>query len=142
MSQTEVRVFTPIKRVPTMIGKAPNGQRLPFGPYTMPQIVVAVFGIVVVSICAEALPANPAVVFGSGLAVTAIAVYLTSMIPYSGVRILSRLFWYIRLALVRRPVSASGMPIATDSTRMTLFIEESTVVVLPAELVHAGGGRR
>ncbi|MEV6137039.1 hypothetical protein AB0L63_13475 [Nocardia sp. NPDC051990] len=126
-----IKVFTPIKRVPTMIGKAQNGQKLPFGPYTLPQVASAVVLMVITSVCAMAVPVNPAVTFVMGLVLTIAVVFAVGLVPYTGVRMTSRALWVGRLLVYRKPVSASGMPVNADSARHTMFIEESVVVVLP-----------
>ncbi|MEV0297665.1 hypothetical protein [Nocardia sp. NPDC050710] len=138
-----IKVFTPIKRVPTMIGKAQNGQKLPFGPYTLPQVAGGAGGLLVVSLCAMTFPVNPAVTFIVGLALTILVVFLLGLVPYTGVRIISRALWLGRIIFFRKPVSASGMPITADSVRDTYFVEETTVLLLPdfvlASPVPAGG---
>jgi hypothetical protein len=130
MSQV-IKVFTPIKRVPTMIGKAQNGQKLPFGPYTLPQVAAAIGLLLVTAVLAMSLPANPAIIFVAGLALTVVVVFGVGLVPYTGVRMTSRMWWVTRLILVRKPVSASGMPITGDSAREAIFVEESIVVILP-----------
>jgi hypothetical protein len=130
MSQV-IKVFTPVKRVPTMIGKAQNGQKLPFGPYTLPQVAAGVAMMSVTSVCAMTFPVNPAVTFIAGLAMTILAVFVLGLVPYTGVRMTSRALWLGRLIVYRKPVSASGMPITNDSVRHTLFIEETVVLLLP-----------
>ncbi|MEV0359736.1 hypothetical protein AB0H71_27125 [Nocardia sp. NPDC050697] len=126
-----VKVFTPIKRVPTVIGKSQNGQKLPFGPYTLPQVGGGMAGLLLTGIGTMTLPANPAVTFLIGTAVTVLVVFASGLVPYTGVRLSSRIWWIGRLLVVRRPVSASGMPIGTDSAEQTTFIEESIVLLLP-----------
>ncbi|WP_280454736.1 hypothetical protein [Nocardia brasiliensis] len=134
MSQV-IKVFTPIKRVPTMVGKAQNGQKLPFGPYTLPQIGSLAGLLLVTGICAMTMPMNPAVTFGFGLILTVAVVFLLGLVPYTGVRMSSRAWWLLRVAVVRKPVSASGVPIDADSARQTLFIDESIVLILPESAV-------
>ncbi|MFE3029261.1 hypothetical protein ACFXO9_30815 [Nocardia tengchongensis] len=129
MSQV-IKVFTPVKRVPTVIGKAQNGQKLPFGPYTLPQVAAAAGLLVLTATCAMNLPINPAATFVAGLVVTALCVFVLGLIPFTGVRLTSRILWVGRLLTDRRPVSASGVPIDTDSAHHTLFIAESVVVIL------------
>ncbi|MCU1648186.1 MAG: hypothetical protein JWN03_8461 [Nocardia sp.] len=126
-----VKVFTPIKRVPTMIGKAQNGQKLPFGPYTLHQVGGAVVLILITSVCTMNFPINPAVTFVTGAVFTVLAVFALGLVPYTGVRMTSRVLWIGRMIVRRKPVHASGVPIDVDSTRHVLFIEESLVVVLP-----------
>ncbi|WP_433733124.1 hypothetical protein ACQP0C_12755 [Nocardia sp. CA-129566] len=132
-----VKVFTPIKRVPTMIGKAQNGQKLPFGPYTLPQMVGAGVLMVITSVLAMTLPANPAISFVVGLVITVVTVVALGLVPYTGVRLTSRILWIGRLIVIRRPVSASGMPVGEESGRHTLFVEESVVILLPDRKVAA-----
>lgn len=126
-----IRVFTPIKRVPTMIGKAQNGQKIPFGPYTLPQVAAGVGLMVVTSVAAMSIPGNPAVTFIIGLVLTVIVVFALGLVPYTGVRFISRIIWFGRLILIRKPVSASGMPVSPDSARYSVYIEDSVVVILP-----------
>ncbi|WP_174343906.1 hypothetical protein [Nocardia cyriacigeorgica] len=126
-----IKVFTPIKRVPTMIGKAQNGQKLPFGPYTLPQVAGVAISLLLSAVCAMTFPVNPAVTFIIGVVFTIAVGFALGLIPYTGVRMWSRVFWMARLIFVRQPVSASGMPITVDSARQTMFIEESVVVILP-----------
>ena len=140
MSQQVIKVFTPIKRVPTMIGKAQNGQKLPFGPYTLPQVAGAVVLMVITSVCAMVFPVNPAVTFLVGLVLTIAVVFAIGLVPYTGVRMTSRALWASRLIVFRKPVSASGMPVNADSARHTMFIEESVVLVLPDRPVEATAG--
>ncbi|MCC3326395.1 hypothetical protein [Nocardia abscessus] len=139
-----IKVFTPIKRVPTMIGKAQNGQKLPFGPYTLPQVAVAVVMMSVTSVGAMTLPVNPAIIFITGLAMTILVAFVLGLVPYTGVRMTSRALWMGRLIVYRRPVSASGMPINSDSVRHTMFIEETVVLLLPdrADTVAAAKPKR
>ncbi|MFE9575189.1 hypothetical protein ACFYO1_02290 [Nocardia sp. NPDC006044] len=133
-----IKVFTPIKRVPTMIGKAQNGQKLPFGPYTLPQ--VGAFGLLLAatSIAAMTIPINPAITFVSGLIVTGLTVLALGLVPYTGVRMVSRALWIARVVLVRKPVSASGVPIDAESARQTLFIEETIALILPESPFEVG----
>jgi hypothetical protein len=126
-----IKVFTPIKRVPTMIGKAQNGQKIPFGPYTLPQVVAAIVLLLIASLLAMSLPFNPAVTFVIGLGLAILVVFGVGLVPYTGVRMISRMLWVARLIVVRKPVSASGMPALMDSSRDTTFVEESIVIIVP-----------
>ena len=78
-----VKVFTPIKRVPTVIGKSQNGQKLPFGPYTLPQVGGGMAGLLLTGIGTMTLPANPAVTFLIGTAVTVLVVFAGGLVAYS-----------------------------------------------------------
>ncbi|MFQ6327801.1 hypothetical protein ACLMAL_16905 [Nocardia sp. CWNU-33] len=127
-----IKVFTPIKRVPTVIGKSTNGQKLPFGPYTLPQVAAAIVLLVVTSVFAMTFPVNPAVTFATGLIISIVIVFAIGLVPYTGVRMTSRALWMIRLIVMRKPVSASGMPINAESARNAVFVDESVVLVLPS----------
>ncbi|MFI5715834.1 hypothetical protein [Nocardia sp. NPDC051750] len=132
MTQVQVvKVFTPIKRVPMVIGKAQNGQKLPFGPYTLPQVAGVALALLITSFSAMTLPANPAITFLVGLAFTVVIGFGLGLIPYTGVRLSSRVLWIGRLICDPKPVSASGMPVTAESGRLTSFIEETVVVILP-----------
>ncbi|MGW4247303.1 hypothetical protein [Nocardia sp. NPDC004722] len=126
-----IKVFTPVKRVPTMIGKAQNGQKLPFGPYTLPQVAAAALLLLITGMCSMSFPVNPAITFVTGLAVTAVAVFAMGLIPYTGVRLSSRALWLGRLLTHPKPVSASGMPVDAESVRHSVFVEETVVLLLP-----------
>ncbi len=126
-----IKVFTPIKRVPTMIGKAQNGQKLPFGPYTLPQVASGIVLLLIASVLAMSLPMNPAITFGVGLLLTILVVFGVGLVPYNGVRMTSRIFWVLRLVFVRKAATAAGMPVTDESARDTVFVEESVVVLLP-----------
>ncbi|WP_369028293.1 hypothetical protein, partial [Nocardia farcinica] len=80
---------------------------------------------------AMSLPMNPAVTFFAGTAVAILAVFLFGLIPYTGVRLTSRALWFARLIFIRKPVSASGMPVTEESSRNTVFVSETVVVVFP-----------
>ncbi|WP_216897869.1 hypothetical protein [Nocardia alni] len=136
-----IKVFTPIKRVPTMIGKAQNGQKLPFGPYTLPQVVAAIVLLLIASVLAMSLPLNPAVTFAVGLGLTVLVVFGVGLVPYTGVRMISRIVWVARVIVIRKPLSASGMPTLMDSNRNTVFVEESFVIIVP-DAKRAVSGRR
>ncbi|MFC9437184.1 hypothetical protein [Nocardia sp. NPDC057030] len=133
-----IKVFTPIKRVPTMIGKAQNGQKIPFGPYTLPQVGAFALLLAVTSIGATTMPINPAVTFVAGLIVTVLTVIALGLVPYTGVRMVSRALWIARVILVRKPVSASGVPIDAESAHQTLFIEETIAMILPDSPFETG----
>ncbi|MGI5220937.1 hypothetical protein [Nocardia sp. CA-290969] len=131
MTPQVVKVFTPVKRVPTVIGKAQNGQKLPFGPYTLPQVAGVAIGLIITGAGAMTLPMNPAITFLAGLAVTAVLGFALGLIPYTGVRLFSRVFWFGRLICYPKPVLASGMPVTPESARITMFVEETVVAILP-----------
>ncbi len=130
MSTDVVKVFTPVKRVPTMIGKGPNGRRLPFGPYTLPQVAAGTLLLLVSSVGAMTLPINPAVVGVAGIVVTIVSVFALGLVPYTGVRLVSRILWVGRLIVLRKPVSASGMPAGPDGPRNIVYVDASEVIVL------------
>ncbi|NUS42719.1 MAG: hypothetical protein HOQ24_03350 [Mycobacteriaceae bacterium] len=128
-----VRVFTPVRRVPTMIAKAPNGRKLPFGPYTLAQIAggsVVMFGT---SVALMTLPWNPATTFVFGLAFAAFCVFGLGLIPLTGVRLSSRALWWSRMLFRTKPLSASSMPIDVAAGREAVFVDMMTVIVLPPD---------
>ncbi|WP_280423083.1 hypothetical protein [Nocardia carnea] len=141
MTTQVIKVFTPVKRVPTMIGKAQNGQKLPFGPYTLPQVSGVAIGLILTGAGAMTLPANPAITFLAGLALTAVLGFALGLVPYTGVRLFSRVVWFARLIFYPKPVLASGMPVTPESARITMFVEETVVAILPHEPM-AGDSRR
>lgn len=126
-----IKVFTPIKRVPIMIGKAQNGQKLPFGPYTLPQVGCGTILLLITAVCAMTLPLNPAVTFLIGCVASVIAVFAIGLVPYTGVRLGSRAIWLGRLLIRSKPTSASAVPITADSNRSMVTIEETIVLLLP-----------
>ncbi|MEU4314152.1 hypothetical protein [Nocardia sp. NPDC024068] len=138
-----IKVFTPVKRVPTMIGKAQNGQKLPFGPYTLPQVAGLAGGLILTCVAAMSLPVNPAITFLAGVALTVVLAFGLGLIPYTGVRLLSRVVWLGRLVCSPKPVLASGMPVSPESARVTMFVEETVVPILPHEtMTETSRGRR
>ncbi|WP_459549667.1 hypothetical protein [Nocardia sp. X0981] len=136
-----IKVFTPVKRVPTMIGKAQNGQKLPFGPYTLPQVAGVAVSLIITGAGAMTLPVNPAITFLAGLALTVVVGFALGLVPYTGVRLLSRVLWFGRLIFFPKPVLASGMPVTPESARITMFVEETVVAILPYEPPPATTGR-
>lgn len=130
-----IKVFTPVKRVPTMIGKAPNGRKLPFGPYTLPQVGAGTVVLLITAVMAMTLPVNPAVPFITGVVIAILAVFALGLVPYTGIRLSSRVLWVGRLLLARKPVPASGMPISADTPQKSVLVDESVVVLLPQDFV-------
>jgi hypothetical protein len=128
-----IKVFTPIKRVPTMIGKSQNGQKLPFGPYTLLQVAGGCVVLIITAVGAMSLPCNPAITFGTGLALTVGTVFGLGLVPYTGVRISSRALWIGRIVFSRKPVSASGMPVDVESGGDAVFVRESLVLMLSGQ---------
>ena len=137
-----IKVFTPVKRVPTMIGKAQNGQKLPFGPYTLPQVAGVAVGLILTGVGAMTLPVNPAITFLVGLALTVVIGFGLGLIPYTGVRLSSRILWFCRLIFHPKPALASGMPVTPESARVTMFVEETVVAILPHEPVVSGSSKK
>lgn len=142
MTTQVIKVFTPVKRVPTMIGKAQNGQKLPFGPYTLPQVAGVAVSLIITGAGAMTLPMNPAITFLAGLALTVVVGFALGLIPYTGVRLWSRVLWFGRLIFYPKPVLASGMPVTPESARITMFIEETMVAILPYEPASDTTGKR
>ncbi|WP_433574709.1 hypothetical protein [Nocardia brasiliensis] len=140
-------MYTPIKRIPIVIGKLPNGERIPLGPYTVPQLVAGVALAVITWIATMTLPGNPAVPGITGAVLTILTVIMLRALPYTGVRLTSRMRWIGRLLADRRPVGASGMPVDAESVRHTHYVAGTVAPILDqwsgevddmAELPRAG----
>lgn len=106
-----VRVYTLAMRFPRMVGKGFNGERLPGGPYTLPQFVGGgmIFGLSGIS--AYVMPIiNPLVNLLAGAALTVIVGGLLSNIPIDGIRLTTRLGWLLGLLLSTAPSTSELMP--------------------------------
>ncbi len=107
-TQTAVAVYTLARKFPKLIGKFPNGQPIPFGPYTRVQL-----GLLVMSALLYAAyfhVAHPKVLHSLPLwlVTTIVAVVLARRIGFAMARPSSRLLWLIRPRLYRAPVSTGG----------------------------------
>lgn len=106
-----VRVYTLAMRFPRMVGKGFNGERLPGGPYTLPQFVGGgmIFGLSGIS--AYFVPIiNPLINLLAGAALTVIVGGLLSNIPIDGIKLTTRLAWLLGLLLSTAPSTSELMP--------------------------------
>lgn len=127
--QSEIRVFTAARRFPQMVGRLPNGQPIPGGPYTATQFLGGSAGIIITAILAGSTGLNPLAVLAVGVPVTIVGAVLLGRIPYDGVP-MHRRFWRWFVTFVdRTPISASGIPVDDDTARRTVVHE----TVIPVE---------
>lgn len=114
-----VVVYTLARKFPKMIGKFPNGQPIPFGPFTYVQIGVIVAAATVILGIFELLhpPILATLFFGFAIAVP--AVILARRVGFSMARTTSRLIWLARPWLYRRPLSTGGRAPATSQPATT-----------------------
>lgn len=106
-----VRVYTLAMRFPRMVGKGFNGERLPGGPYTLPQFVGGgmIFGLSGIS--AYFLPIiNPLINLLAGAPLTVIVGGLLANIPIDGIRLTTRMGWLLGLLLSTAPSTSEPMP--------------------------------
>ncbi|GAB4903929.1 MULTISPECIES: hypothetical protein [Mycobacterium] len=100
-----VVVYTLARKFPKMIGKFPNGQDIPFGPFTRIQCGVIVTAATTVLIVFKAFhpPMLPTLFIAA--AATILGVIASRRIGFSMARTSSRLIWLIRPRLYRAPLS-------------------------------------
>lgn len=100
----DVVVYTMARKFPRLIGKFPNGQPIPFGPYTFVQIGVLIGGLLTTFGVLQifAAPKLPTAVIAAFLIVPAMAA--TRRIGFSMARTSSRLLWISRPWIHRTPI--------------------------------------
>lgn len=105
-----VTIYTLARKFPKLIGKFPNGQSIPFGPFTRIQcgVLVAAAGIVLLVFKLLDPPVLPTLFLGA--AITIPSVILARRIGFSMARTSSRLIWLVRPRLYRTPLSTGGRP--------------------------------
>ena len=111
MGYRVVRVYTLAMRFPRMVGKGFNGERLPGGPYTLPQFVGGgmIFGLSGIS--AYFVPIiNPLINLLAGAALTVVVGGLLANIPIDGIKLTTRLGWLLGLLLSTAPSTSELMP--------------------------------
>lgn len=133
-----IRVYTLAMRFPRMVGKGFNGERLPGGPYTVPQFVGGgmIFGLSGIS--AYYCPiGNPIinVLIGAGLAF--LVGGALANIPVDGIRLTTRLRWLAGLLVSRAPSTTEVMP-----TGSPLALVGGDVMVLSSPRQSKGGPPR
>lgn len=116
---TYVVVYTLARKFPKLIGKFPNGQDIPFGPYTRIQCGVIVIAATTVFLIYKLFDAPMLPTLLLSVAVTIVAVIASGRIGFSMARTSSRLIWLIRPTLYRAPLSTGGRPTHHRSTPAT-----------------------
>ena len=110
----EVVVYTMARKFPRLIGKFPNGQTIPFGPFTFVQIGVLIGGLALTfaTIQIFGAPKLPTAVIAAFLIVPAMAA--TRRLGFSMARTSSRLMWVSRPWLRRAPICTGVSPAAPE----------------------------
>ena len=111
----DVVVYTMARKFPRLIGKFPNGQTIPFGPFTFVQIGVLIGGLALTFTAIQALgaPKLPTAAFAASLSVPCMAA--TRRLGFSMARSTSRLLWVTRPWIRRSPI-ATGITAAAPTT--------------------------
>jgi hypothetical protein len=107
----EVVVYTVARKFPRLIGKFPNGQPIPWGPFTFVQIGVLIGGLLAAFAAMQLLntPKLPTALVSAFLIVPAMAA--TRRIGFSMARTSSRLIWTSRPWIHRTPTpTGPGRP--------------------------------
>lgn len=115
----DVVVYTMARKFPRLIGKFPNGQTIPFGPFTFVQIGVLIAGLVFTftTIQVFGAPKLPTAVIAAFLIVPAMAA--TRRLGFSMARTTSRLLWVIRPWMRRTPIPTGITTAATAPSPST-----------------------
>lgn len=114
-----VVVYTLARRFPKMIGKFPNGQPIPFGPFTYVQIGVIVAAATVILGVFELFHPPILVTLFFGFAIAVPSVIMARRVGFSMARTTSRLIWLTRPWLYRRPLSTGGRAPAASQPATT-----------------------
>lgn len=108
-----VVVYTLARKFPKLVGKFPNGQSIPFGPFSYAQIgVIGASAIGILVIFELFHPPILATLF-VGFAIAIPSVIMARRIGFSMARTTSRLIWLVRPLLYRAPLSTGGRPATT-----------------------------
>ena len=109
-----VRVYTLAMRFPRMVGKGFNGERLPGGPYTVPQFVGGGMTFGLSGISAYYLPIiNPLVNLLIGAAITVVIGGALANVPMDGIKMTTRIGWVLGLLVSTAPSTTELMPAAS-----------------------------
>jgi hypothetical protein len=106
----DVVVYTLARKFPRMIGKFPNGQPIPFGPFTFHQIGVLIGGLVLAFVALQGFdtPKLATAVIAAFVIVPGMAA--ARRIGFSMARIDSRLLWLLRPWIRRTPLATGSHP--------------------------------
>lgn len=110
----DVVAYTLARKFPRLIGKFPNGQPIPFGPFTFHQIGVLIVGVLMAFLALQGFnaPKLPTAVIAVFVIVPGMAA--ARRIGFSMARADSRLLWLAR-SRVRRPISTGTHPTTTPT---------------------------
>jgi hypothetical protein len=106
----DVVVYTLARKFPRMIGKFPNGQPIPFGPFTFHQIGVLIGGLVLVFVALQGFGAPKLVTAVIAAFVIVPGMVAARRIGFSMARIDSRVLWLARPWVRRSPMSTGARP--------------------------------
>lgn len=124
----DVVVYTMARKFPRLIGKFPNGQTIPFGPFTFVQIGVLIGGLALTFAAIQifSAPKLPTAVIAAFVIVPAMAA--TRRVGFSMARTSSRMLWVTRPWLRRSPIStgiahpaAAPSPVIGTGTTRDIF---------------------
>ncbi|UQX13541.1 hypothetical protein [Candidatus Mycobacterium methanotrophicum] len=114
-----VSIYTLARKFPKLIGKFPNGQPIPFGPFTRIQCGVLVAASGLSMLVFELLHPPILITLFIEAAITIPSVIMARRLGFSMARTSSRTIWLIRPWLRRTPHSTGGRPPQRQSTGPT-----------------------
>lgn len=114
-----VSVYTLARKFPKLIGKFPNGQPIPFGPFTRIQCAVLIAATLLAVMIFELLHPPILITLFLSAAITIPSVILSRRFGFSMARTSSRLLWAVRPHLQRTPHSTGGRQLRTKATGPT-----------------------
>lgn len=132
-----IKVYTPSRNFPVVVGKFTNGKPIPFGPFTLPQIATGVSIVVAFAAVGMLSKLSPLWVLGLvvvGAICGAIGVVATGQIAFDGVPTSHRLMRAMNLILARRPVSATGESYTVDGQDSVLMVGDERDVYIDDHL--------
>jgi hypothetical protein len=131
--QFVTRVYTRVRHVRIYIAKYDGRWRLPGGPYTIPEAVTAVGGLLATVYLTEHLWSLW--VMPAGVAVTWVGVLAMRRFPYSNVRLSSRAVWLYRLLATPRvsTTKIAPSPDVVAATRPVRIYDAAPVIRGAAE---------
>lgn len=104
-----VRVYTQARRFPRLVGKMPNGSRIPGGPYTFSQFTGVALGLTITVLGIRAGLASPLTTLGFGIAMTFVLAVGLGHIRYDGLPVVTRVGRYVGRLLTTKPRRASDL---------------------------------
>jgi hypothetical protein len=128
-----VAIYTLARKFPKLIGKFPNGQPIPFGPFTRIQCGVLIGSATTILLIFKLLDPPMLATLFLGSAITIPLVVLAGRVGFSMARASSRLIWLIRPRLYRAPLSTGGRPAQKHNRLATTGADHH---VLDLEFLH------